>query len=212
MTQETRTHTGRIEIRKRGDGTPVVEGYAAVFDEETIIGGERFGFREVVRAGAFKEALARPDDVRFLINHGDLPLARTKSGTLRLEEDKHGLRIEAELDPNDPDVQRMIPKMERGDLTQMSFAFQTSGEESEVWKLAADDSDELDLREIRNVTLYDVSAVTYPAYEGTEVGLRNRDKKRDEEQAKREREKQAAQARSGYAYRKALTEQKARGL
>jgi hypothetical protein len=46
-------------------------------------------------------------------------LARTKSGTLRLAEDERGLRIDATLDPTDPDVQRLIPKMKRGDMSQM---------------------------------------------------------------------------------------------
>jgi HK97 family phage prohead protease len=55
--------------------------------------------------------------VRLLLNHDGLPLARTTSGTLKLREDKRGLHFEADLDPNDPDVQRIAPKVQRGDLT-----------------------------------------------------------------------------------------------
>jgi HK97 family phage prohead protease len=75
--------------------------------------------------GAFAATLAKKPDVRLLINHDGLPLARTTSGTLKLREDKRGLHFEAELDATDPDVQRILPKVQRGDLSQMSFAFRT---------------------------------------------------------------------------------------
>ena len=76
------------EIRQDADGIKV-EGYAAVFNEETDIGGY---FREVIEPGAFSDAIGR-DDVVFLINHEGLPLARTRSGTLKLTEDARGLKI-----------------------------------------------------------------------------------------------------------------------
>ena len=96
------------EIRADTDGIKV-EGYAAVFGQETDIGGM---FREVIEPGAFADAIGR-DDVVFLINHEGLPLARTRSGTLKLNEDKHGLRIETVLDPEDPDVKSIAGKMKR---------------------------------------------------------------------------------------------------
>lgn len=154
-----------VQVRAESDGPPVVEGYAAVFDAEANIGGY---FREVIRKGAFKNALKRGDDVVFLINHDGLPLARTRSGTLSLEEDKKGLKMRAELEPSDPDVQRIVPKMERGDLDKMSFAF---GVDQETWT-DRDDDNELPLREITEVRLYDVAIVTTPAYDQTEIGLR----------------------------------------
>ncbi|KQR27214.1 hypothetical protein ASF91_19540 [Rhizobium sp. Leaf155] len=149
------------EIRADGD-TIRVSGYAAIFNEETDIGGM---FREVVLPGAFKEAIGR-DDVVFLINHDGLPLARTRSGTLKLTEDDKGLFIETELDPEDPDVKSIVPKMKRGDLDKMSFAFWPDLQE---W----DDTKEPPLRRINKVRLYDVSIVTTPAYDGTEIGLRS---------------------------------------
>lgn len=149
------------EIRAEDDGIKV-EGYAAVFGQETDIGGM---FREVIEKGAFSEAIGR-DDVVFLINHEGLPLARTRSGTLRLSEDDHGLKIETSLDPDDPDVKSIAGKMKRGDLDKMSFAFWPDVQE---W----DDSGETPIRTIKRASLYDVSVVTTPAYDGTEIALRS---------------------------------------
>lgn len=154
-----------IELRADGDdGLAHVVGYAAVFGQETDIGGY---WREVIAPGAFSEALKRGDDTTFLINHRGLPLARTSSKTLLLSEDGHGLRVETDLDTSDPDVQRVLPKMKRGDLSKMSFAFRAVHEE---W----DETGDTPLRTIHEVELFDVSIVTDPAYEGTEIGLRSR--------------------------------------
>lgn len=148
------------EIRADADGVKV-EGYAAVFGQETNIGGY---FREVIEKGAFSEAIGR-DDVVFLINHEGLPLARTRSGTLTLTEDDHGLKMATTLDPEDPDVRSIVGKMKRGDLDKMSFAFIPEVQE---W----DESGDVPLRTIKRASLYDVSIVTTPAYDGTEIGLR----------------------------------------
>lgn len=144
------------------DGPIKVSGYAAVFNERTSIGGY---FDEQIAPGAFKDAINR-DDVVFLINHEGLPLARTRSGTLALKEDQRGLHMTTELDANDPDVLTIVPKMERGDLDKMSFAFRAEVEE---W----DESGDTPLRTIKQVTLFDVSIVTQPAYDSTEIGLRS---------------------------------------
>lgn len=156
------------EIRAEADGIRV-EGYAAVFGQEADIAGM---FREVIERGAFKDAIGR-DDVVFLINHEGLPLARTRSGTLKLYEDEKGLRIETMLDPDDPDVKSIAGKMKRGDLDKMSFAFRADVQE---W----DESSEIPLRTIKQASLYDVSVVTTPAYEGTEIGLRSLEAHRKE--------------------------------
>ncbi len=148
------------EIRAEGDEIKV-SGYAAVFDQIVDIGGY---FREVIAPGAFTEAIGR-DDVVFLINHEGLPLARTRSGTLILSEDAKGLRMETVLDAEDPDVKSIVGKMKRGDLDKMSFAFMPEVQE---W----DETGETPLRTIRKASLYDVSIVTTPAYDGTSIGLR----------------------------------------
>lgn len=149
------------EIRSEDDSIRV-SGYAAVFNQETDINGY---FREVIAPGAFRDAIGR-DDVVFLINHDGLPLARSRSDTLILREDDKGLYMETVLDRSDPDVQRIVPKMERGDLDKMSFAFWP---EIEEW----DESGDIPVRTVKSVRLHDVSIVTTPAYEGTSIALRS---------------------------------------
>lgn len=85
---------------------------------------------------------------------------------MTLREDDHGLYMEARLDPRDPDVRSIVPKMKRGDLDKMSFAFIP---ETQEW----DESGDMPRRTIKRVSLYDVSIVTTPAYDGTEIGLRS---------------------------------------
>jgi hypothetical protein len=113
-------------------------------------------YTETVKPGAFKRTLGQAPDVRLLINHAGLPLARTTSGTLMLEEDHRGLRVSAQLDPTDPDVQSIIPKMRRGDLNQMSFGFSTI-EDSWSQDMSQRSMIALDLND------GDASVVTYPA-------------------------------------------------
>lgn len=159
------------EIRTEG-GALHVSGYAAVFNQPADIGGY---FRERIAPGAFSEAIGR-DDVVFLVNHEGLPLARTRSGTLSLSEDTTGLRMESDLDPEDPDVKAIVGKMRRGDLDRMSFAFLPTIQE---W----DESGDLPLRTIVKAQLFDVSIVTTPAYDGTSIGLRSLDAYRAQQRA-----------------------------
>ncbi len=153
-----------IEVRADGDdGGILVEGYAAVYNQAADIGGL---FSERIAKGAFDASLARGDDVVFLINHDDLPLGRTSSGTLTLTSDDHGLKMRSRLDPADPDVARIVGKMKRGDLDKMSFAFVPERDE---W----DDTGDIPARTLLQASLRDVSIVTQPAYDGTEIGLRS---------------------------------------
>jgi len=151
-----------VELRMDDESTIRVAGHAAVFNERANIAGV---FEERIAPGAFAEAIGR-DDVVFLINHAGLPLARTRSGTLSLREDERGLYMETELDRDDPEVRSIAPKMKRGDLDKMSFAFMVEREE---W----DDTGEIPLRTIHQLSLRDVSIVTYPAYDGTDIALRS---------------------------------------
>lgn len=159
MEREIRGWIG-AEVRTEPDGIRV-SGYAAVFNQEADIGGY---FREKIEPGAFTDAIGR-DDVVFLINHEGLPLARTRSGTLTLTQDDTGLRMETVLDATDPDVLSIVGKMKRGDLDKMSFAFMPEVQE---W----DESGDVPIRTIKKASLYDVSIVTTPAYDGTSIGLR----------------------------------------
>lgn len=152
------------ELRQDGDAIRVI-GHAAIFNERASIAGM---FDERIAPGAFDAALAA-SDVPFLIEHQGLPLARTGSGTLKLSVDDRGLLIETDLDGTDPDVARIVPKMKRGDLSKMSFAFTVAKEE---W----DDTGAVPLRTITEFDrLYDVAIVANPAYAGTDIGLRSLD-------------------------------------
>lgn len=165
--REVRCIVTELEFREaEGDQPARMIGHAAIFNSFS----EDLGFREIIRPGAFKNSLSRNPDVRFLINHEGLPLARTKSGTLRLFEDARGLKMEASIDNSDPDVLRIMPKIKRGDLNQMSFAFRTI---KDVWRI----EDGIDVRELHEVDINDgdVSIVTYPAYTATDIALRSRD-------------------------------------
>ena len=170
--REIRAIAQPLEVREDEDQAIRVSGYAAVFGEETNIAGM---FTEVIERGAFASAIERQDDVVFLINHDGLPLARTRSGTLKLTEDERGLYMETELDGSDPDVRSIVPKMKRGDLDKMSFAFVPTRQE---W----DDTGDMPKRKIQDLQLYDVAIVTTPAYAGTEIGLRSLEEHRAQEQ------------------------------
>lgn len=151
-----------IETRETTDGELVLSGYASIFNEGYEVWDWLGPFTEVVEAGAFTKTLAEKDDVRLLLNHDGLPLARTKSGTLSLSQDDTGLKVEARLDSADPDVAALVPKMRRGDLDEMSFAFQILQQQ---W------SPDWVERHIKEVKLFDVSVVTYPANPATSAWL-----------------------------------------
>jgi HK97 family phage prohead protease len=157
---ERRTVGGVIELRAEPQSSAegrLIVGYASVFDSVADIGW----FREVVQPGAFAKAILR-DDVRALINHDrGLVLGRNKAGTLRMTEDARGLRCEIDV-PDTQYARDLMVSMDRGDITQMSFGFEAV---VETW----DDSGEAPLRTLVEVGLFDVSVVTYPAYEDTEA-------------------------------------------
>lgn len=150
-----------LEVRAAGESNTII-GYAAIFDSPSV----DMGFTEFVTRGAFTKTLKDGADVRLLLDHEGAPLARTKSGTLRLSEDSRGLRIEADLDPSNPLAQTVLSALRRGDMNQMSFAFRTI---RDSW------NSDRSVRELREVQLYDVSVVTFPAYEATVAEVRARD-------------------------------------
>lgn len=156
-----------------GDSGPqsVLTGYACVTNAPYEM-QDMFGpYDEVVRSGAFAKSINEQDDVRLLLNHDGLPLARTKSGTLKLSEvtkpdaeGRTGLWCEAELDTNSHIVADIRSAMQRGDLDEMSFAFQVTKQE---W------SPDFMQRDIQEVRLFDVSVVTYPANPATSASIRS---------------------------------------
>ena len=143
------------------DQAPVIEGYAAVFDQMSEDLG---GFREIVRPGAFRDA--SKSDVRALMNHdANYVLGRTVSGTLELTEDEHGLQIRT-TPPETQWAKDLMVTMQRGDVDQMSFGFMTIRDN---WF----DQDGQVIRELLEVELFDVSVVTFPAYPQTVVNARD---------------------------------------
>ncbi len=158
--EQRRIAFSNMEVRASNDGTKLI-GYAAVFDSPS----EPLPWTEFVKRGAFTKTINDGADVRLLIDHEGVPLARTTSGTLTLREDDRGLLVESDLDPANPDAARLISALRRGDISQMSFAFRTI---KDSWN--ADRS----VRELREVQLFDVSVVTFPAYEATVAELRAR--------------------------------------
>ena len=168
MTFETRTVAAEFETRDDATG-PVIEGYAATFGQPYDMGP----FWEQIDRRAFNRTLGASPDVRLLVDHEGQPLARTKSGTLELSTDDQGLHMRATLDPSDPDVQRLLPKMRRGDLDEMSFAFRVAANGDE-WDYKHERGTMRTLNEL-SLAGGDVSVVTYPANPTTSVSLRERD-------------------------------------
>lgn len=162
---ETRT-TGhaRLETRDGDSGELTLTGYASVFDETYTVTDWLGEYQETICAGAFTKTLAERDDVRLLFNHDGVPLARTKSDTLLLAQDEYGLKVDATLDPESSFVQDIRSALSRGDMDQMSFAFQVVRQE---W------DEDYQNRWVREAKLFDVSVVTYPANPATSAAIRS---------------------------------------
>jgi len=148
------------EMRLAGtDDAPKITGYAAVFDTWADIGG---WFRESIRKGAFAKTV-KENDIRALVNHNEnYVLGRNKAGTLKLREDSKGLAVEI-TPPDTIWANDLLASMRRGDINQMSFGFNVNKQEINY---------ERDERVLEDVTLFDVSVVTYPAYPTTSAEVR----------------------------------------
>ena len=165
-----------VRLAQRDAGR-VIAGRAAVFFNGTPATEYRLfdDVKERIRPGAFDRALAEGHDVRALFNHDpNNLLGRTTNGALKLWVDSRGLNYEIPVDENDFDHQRVVSKIERGDLSGSSFAFQAT-------KISWEETSEGDVRWIEDVELFDVGPVTYPAYHATTTGLRSDELKRERE-------------------------------
>jgi HK97 family phage prohead protease len=151
----------RVDTPESGE-PPKIVGYAAMFD---ALSQDLGGFVERIERGAFARSLAEGADVRALFNHdSNLILGRTKAGTLAVREDAQGLAIEI-IPPDTSYARDLLVSIERGDVSQMSFAFRTRVDEWDTGKNPA-------VRTLKDVELFDVSPVTYPAYTQTSVSVR----------------------------------------
>lgn len=159
----------RPHIRQEDGQGPIVIGYATVYDTPYEVWDWLGSYTEIMAQGAATKTLAEAPDVRYLINHDGVPLARTKSGTLRLFEDEVGMGYETEpLDMRNPRVAEIVSAMEREDAAESSMMFRV---------VKNDWSPDYEQRTIREISMHDgdVSTVTFPANAATTSGLRSLD-------------------------------------
>lgn len=163
MAYQIRSTRSEFETRADENGEMYISGYFAVFNSDYEIWP---GAVESIADTAFDGALA--DDIRCLIDHETrLVLGRNKAGTLTLKVDARGLWGEVKINPNDQDAVNLYERVRRGDVDQCSFGFDILDEEFE-------ELGETVRWTIRKVKLYEVSVVTFPAYEETSVSARKR--------------------------------------
>ena len=170
---QTITRAYNFEIRaenneKNGDH---ITGRPIVYNSKTDLGY----FDEIIEGGALDKANLK--DVRFLVNHNTdmIPLARSRNNnensTMQLEVDKDGMGIRVNLDTdNNSEARNLYSAIKRGDITGMSFMFTIDDEE---WENLESDHPTRHIRKIGQV--FEVSAVTFPAYEATEISARDKE-------------------------------------
>lgn len=164
-----------IEIRTAGEEEPqddrmLVRGYASTFNEPyTLFEGEDFRFDEQVDANAF--ANTDMSDVIMQYDHEGRVFARISNNTLTVTTDERGLLIEADL--GGTELGRQLYEEIRGGYTnKMSFGFTVDDEDKKDEK--DEDGKTIRTRTIKSVRkLYDVSAVSLPANNATEISVRN---------------------------------------
>lgn len=168
---EQRSYSFEIRAEENGDkNIGVVTGRPIVYESKTDLGV----FDEIIAKGALDDANLK--DVRFLVNHdtSKIPLARSrnnnKNSTMQLMPDENGLGIRVNLDvENNSDARNLYSAIKRGDITGMSFMFTVNGED---WSDIDSDHPTRTITSISNVL--EVSAVTFPAYEDTSIGVRDK--------------------------------------
>jgi len=205
MTKNIEQRGGVLGVEMRMDaGTKTLVGYASVFNQDATIGNY---FVERVAPGAFDGTLG--GDIRALVDHDTgRVIGRTKSGTLRLSVDSHGLKIEIDV-PDTADGRDLWTLVERGDISGMSIGFQVT---KDMW----DETGDIPVRTVMAINLIEVSAVAFPAFDGTEIGVRSLESAREELESARAAElakKDNAQAaKRRIAERTAKQEQSIRGI
>ena len=162
--RQMRSAASEFQTREE-DGDLFIEGYFSVFNTNYELWP---GATESVAPGAFSKTLS--GDVRALVDHeSHLVLGRNKAGTLELQEDSRGLWGRIKINPSDSDAMNLYERVRRGDVDQCSFGFDILSEDTEFRE---DGSVHWTIREVK---LYEVSVVTFPAYEETSVSARKRD-------------------------------------
>ena len=163
--RQTRSVPVNFQTRSDESG-PVIAGYFAVFNNPTELWP---GCIEQIAPGAFVSSLGL--DVRALIDHDTrLVIGRTVAGTLTLREDDTGLYGEIKINEHDSDAMNLYARVQRGDVSQCSFGFDIVAEDYVV-----SPDGQTCTWTIREVKLYEVSVVTFPAYDATSVSARDAD-------------------------------------
>lgn len=162
--RQTRSQSTQFRAEQDGEGK-FIEGYFAVFGGTYELWS---GATESVDPHAFDDALG--DDIRALIDHETrLVIGRNKSGTLELKVDSRGLWGKIKVNQSDTDAMNLYSRVERGDVDQCSFGFSILEEDTEYRE------DGTVHWTIKKVKLFEVSCVTFPAYEDTSIAARKRD-------------------------------------
>ncbi len=144
------------------DGKKRIDAYFAVFNEAYEWSE---GCSETIDSHAFDGTIN--DDIRALINHDTtLVIGRTTVGTLKLSIDEHGLFGSVEINEDDQDALNLYARVKRGDVSQCSIGFDILSEEFQ------DKGNGRYNWHITKIKLYEVSIVTFPAYESTEANAR----------------------------------------
>lgn len=167
---ERRAYSFEIRAEESENGK-IITGRPIVYNSRTNLGW----FDEVIESGALNETDLT--DVRFLVNHdtSKIPLARsrrnTPNSTMQLWTDAEGMAIRVSLDTeNNSEARNLYSAVERGDITGMSFMFAIDGER---WEDLESDHPTRHIEAIS--TVVEVSAVTFPAYEATEINARSKE-------------------------------------
>lgn len=168
---EKRSYTFEVRAEQTESGEKIITGRPIVYNSRTDLGY----YDEIIEAGALDGADLT--DVRFLVNHNTdmIPLARSRrnngNSTMKMTADFQGLYLDfVKLDvENNMDARALYSAVQRGDITGMSFMFSIDDEE---WE---DLDSEHPTRHIRKIgSVVEVSAVTWPAYESTEINARSK--------------------------------------
>lgn len=164
--KETRCYDGEVRARQEDSQPTRIVGYGSVFDSRSEV---LWGFREIIKPGAFDDVLK--DDVRALFNHDpNFILGRSSAGTLALSVDDRGLQYDIVAPETQTIRDLVISPMQRGDISQSSFGFRVAHDGDEWYQ----DDEGIVIREISRFSrLFDVSPVTYPAYQEANSAVRS---------------------------------------
>ena len=165
MNKETRAFSFEVRAEENEQHGTYITGTPIVFDQETDLGW----YRECISSDALTETDLK--DVRFLIGHNTsmIPLARSRNNnensTMQMVVTDRGMEIRVDLDTeNNAEARALYSAVKRGDMSGMSFMFTV---DKDAWEDIDTDSPKRTIMSIRKV--FEVSAVAFPAYEGTDI-------------------------------------------